>query len=69
MELVCGEFFGVLPMVMHWPFKNNLKNNYLIFKPNYFIFFLITISFSYGTYTLGVKGKKIRAINTYLTKP
>jgi hypothetical protein len=28
-------------------FKDNLKNNYLIFKPNYFISFLITTSILY----------------------
>jgi hypothetical protein len=27
--------------------KENLKNNYLIFKPNYFIFLIIITSFSY----------------------
>jgi hypothetical protein len=27
--------------------KNNLKNNYLILKPNYFISFLIIVFFSY----------------------
>jgi len=27
--------------------KNNLKNNYLIFKPKYFIFFKKIVSFSY----------------------
>jgi len=27
--------------------KDNFKNNYLIFKPNYFISFLIIASFSY----------------------
>jgi hypothetical protein len=43
-------------MVMHGPSKDNLKNSH-VFKPNYFIFFLIIISFSYGMYTLGVRGK------------
>jgi hypothetical protein len=56
-------------MIMHGPFKDNLKNNYLVFKPNYFNFFLITISFSYGTYTLDVRGKMFRSANNYLTKP
>jgi len=28
-------------------FKDNLKNNYLIFKPKYFISFLIPAYFSY----------------------
>jgi len=27
--------------------KYNFRNNYLIFKPNYFIFFLIITSISY----------------------
>jgi hypothetical protein len=27
--------------------KDNLKNNYFIFKPDYFIYFLIMFSFSY----------------------
>jgi len=42
-----GIFWNALygPSVYHS--KNNFKNNYLIFKPNYFISFLITTLFSY----------------------
>jgi len=34
-------------MVAHGPFQRQFQNNYLIFKPNYFILFLIIASFSY----------------------
>jgi hypothetical protein len=40
-KLVYGGFFEIFHMVHS---KNNLKNNYLILKLNYFISFLITIS-------------------------
>jgi hypothetical protein len=44
------DFFGILCMVILDHFKDNFKNNYLIFKPNYFIYFLITAFFSYELY-------------------
>jgi hypothetical protein len=37
-------FLGIRPMVVHDHFKDNFKNNYLIFKLNYFICFSITAS-------------------------
>lgn len=68
MEIDSGEFFGIFFMVMHLPFKDNLKITTSFLKLNFSFFFLITISFSYGMYTLGVRGS-FESANTYLTKP
>jgi hypothetical protein len=39
-EIFVQYFFGIRRVVVHDHFKDNFKTNYLIFKPNYFIFFL-----------------------------
>jgi hypothetical protein len=39
-----GDFYEIFCMVVQDYSKDNLKNNYLIFKLNYLIFFLIIIS-------------------------
>jgi len=37
-EIFVQYFFGIRRVVVHDHFKDNFKTNYLIFKPNYFIF-------------------------------